>query len=417
VRSWRWWCGPGPIPVWLALALLAWSGWNWSANRGLQAEFDRVKAAGLPLRSAEGAPPPVPDAENAALIYRQAIPLILSPNTEMNVYDFAFRWREPVRPEHSPQIRAWTEAQSWPLELLRRAASRPRSRWPIDYSRGFSMDLPQLSGINSSSLLLGCAARFALERGDRAEAEGDVVACLRLAASFSDDPIIFILMFGASSATNALHLLASYLSAGGEVTPALRAAVERLPVGRFQATSARAIANDRAALLELLTESYLEGMAAEGAPAATVAVPIGPYIKSDLAHLSRLFHDWIGIASGSPVVATWKTADLYRRIEEGGLITRIVMPDQTRMIIGCIQADQAFDLCRVAVEGVALARERGAWPDTWPALQSTVDRVLGAPLRVKRDGDEIVIWSVGRDRKDDGAHKNDDLVLRLLLTR
>jgi hypothetical protein len=417
VKSWRWWAGPGPIPVWLTLLLLAWSAWNGSANRELKAELDRVRAAGLPLRGIEGAPPAVPDDENAALIYGRLLPITLSPPGDFNVQDYAFHWREPVKPDAAPQLRAWAEAQAWPAELLRRAALRPRCRWPLDYSRGWAMDMPSLLGVNNANLLLGCRARHAFERGDRASAEADVLASLRLSASFADEPVILLLMMGVSASTNSLQLLASYLSAGGEVTPALRDAVARLPVGHWQAAAARAIANDRATLLELLVESYIESVAAEGAPAATVSVPIGPYIKKDLAHLSRIFQDWYAIASGPPVVSAWRTQEIQQRVDNGGLVTRIVMPDHSRMIISCIQADTVFELCRIAVEGMALARERDSWPESWPALQSTVDRVAGAPLKVRREGDGVVIWSLGRNVKDDGAHRNDDLVLRLYLKR
>lgn len=60
------------LGVFVLLVVAARLWWGWSAERELQAVVDEIRARGEPLAWKDFAPAPVPDEQNAVVLYRKA---------------------------------------------------------------------------------------------------------------------------------------------------------------------------------------------------------------------------------------------------------------------------------------------------------------------------------------------------------
>ena len=73
----------GAVLMFLLVLVRLW--WGWSAYGRLQAEIDRLIAAGEPIRAEDFYSPPVPDEENAAVMLREAAGILVLTDGEQNL--------------------------------------------------------------------------------------------------------------------------------------------------------------------------------------------------------------------------------------------------------------------------------------------------------------------------------------------
>ena len=110
-------------------------------GRAVKRELARLRKAGVPLSPADFAPPPVPDRENAALLYQRAFKAWqLSPQD----WESAMGFYSPMKSDKErrkavaallPVMQRNREA----LSLLEQAAQLPRCRFPVDWPKPFEL--------------------------------------------------------------------------------------------------------------------------------------------------------------------------------------------------------------------------------------------------------------------------------------
>src|SRR5262245_24770697 len=103
--------------------------------------------------------------------------------------------------------------------------------------------------------------------------------------------------------------------------------------------------------------------------------------------------------------------ELRAKVAKDPLLVRDVMPAtekvgeaerRTRGLLRCAAAALAAERYR---------RDHGRWPEELGDLKAdyprgvTLDPYDNQPLRFKNDGEGIVIWCLGMDRKDDGGDR------------
>src|SRR5262249_16200321 len=77
--------------------------------------------------------------------------------------------------------------------------------------------------------------------------------------------------------------------------------------------------------------------------------------------------------------------------------------------IVALEGDVARDLVRLAVAATTYKAKHGKYPGTLSELvpefvpEVPADPFDGRPMRLRREGDGVVLYSIGRDRKDDGG--------------
>ena len=119
----------------LALPVMTYAWLDWESARAVRKEFGRLRAAGEPLTLAAITPPPVPDAENAALLYLRAFPHLREIDRLKNGYWDARRATATDRQWSLDRLRPLVEANRYALELATRGSQLTASRLPINWEK------------------------------------------------------------------------------------------------------------------------------------------------------------------------------------------------------------------------------------------------------------------------------------------
>ncbi len=145
--------------------------WGWEASRRLQAEIDRIRAAGEPILVEDfQSETTIPDEENAAVLYRRAYAALVRPTGLAITLDDVMS-DSRVASAYPEDTRAIIGANSEVLSLLRRARQMERADWGIRFtSPMINMRLPHLSEQRRLSQLARSAAIVQQQQGDHAEA-------------------------------------------------------------------------------------------------------------------------------------------------------------------------------------------------------------------------------------------------------
>lgn len=217
---------PVPPRFWwlkrIALALVAWIAvltaarlvWGWEADRRMQAKIAEYRAAGEPILIEDFQRPPIPDDENAAVLYKQAFreiagvaPIVVTADdgtqVDVTLVDL-IRYPEWLR-RYPGEIARLLGAHGEALRLARAARARPRCDW------GLPLTSPAMSLFPPTSLrdhrelaILVCGATlFQHARGNDAEA----VELLRDGLAFAgrmNDPAQFLIGYLVALACDAL---------------------------------------------------------------------------------------------------------------------------------------------------------------------------------------------------------------------
>lgn len=432
----------------VALVLLltaAWIAWWLHAQtlvRGIRAE---IVADGLPSTAEEILPAAVPEADNAAPLLERARVLLDGIKERQGYIDACPGASSPERaPEHmdAERLAALREQMALPevreiLGLLREASTRPVAVFDRNYRLGPAMDCKSVTGLLDGARLLGTAAWFSAKDGNAPAAAADLVAISRLAAFGLSDPVLIGWLVGMSVD----HLSVSMASS----------ALATLPEGSFQAGNWRTLDEKwqrhqetaRAALQRVIdgerilaggwvydsvlrANDSLSGLVAGMDPAFggnrwlqlslwAYQYPLRPLLIGDQAAYLRFM---LGLrrAAEAPVGQD-NTKGLTAAIPRTALFTRLAAPG-LEAVLG--RTDEYIVLLQLGRIGLALEDYRaknGSYPATLekaglPGAMAN-DPFSGKPFVYRPADRGILLYSVGRDRADDGGANRKDMAWRV----
>ncbi|MBI4716685.1 MAG: hypothetical protein HY763_02690 [Planctomycetes bacterium] len=187
--------------------------WGWDADRRLEAELARIRAAGEPILPEDFDEPDVPDSENAALLYRSAIAaMALSQDQTKLVDELVYGVRLY---DEQPELLASVVADNASfLTQMRRGRQMPRLTWSV------RMRHPAASYVIPSTEAQRRAARLLHAAALRQVAMGDHAAALELV----HDADAF-----ARAVARYPGMIGFLVAAGNDVVGAVRALEELLP--------------------------------------------------------------------------------------------------------------------------------------------------------------------------------------------
>ena len=228
------------IAALLLVTVVSWIAWHVHATAALNAQLDRIAAAGEPLEWADFKPDSVPDDENAALLYTRAKDLLprrpdypsIDPGaTKAEILAIEKVWQQEsdrirrqesmVRPllrhpdfrrEHATDLQAILADSAQARALWREARAIPDAYWLIE-GAGLFQDLfyYKLQEVYSRVLLAAVAAH---DRGDDAEAAEHLLDASAFGRSVGKSPSLLFTVIAESADT----LLAGALE---EIAPTL----------------------------------------------------------------------------------------------------------------------------------------------------------------------------------------------------
>ncbi|MHC4248377.1 MAG: hypothetical protein ACYS9X_04550 [Planctomycetota bacterium] len=165
------------------------------AKADIAEQLAAIRARGEPLTLAELAPPPVPDDENAAVIYEQAfamMPAVVASewsNPATKEWFYVLSDDEPVEP-HLPKVKAVLALYAKVLPLARKAMERPRCRFDNDYSKGVEVELPHLAHLRALARVFSGEAILHASSGRDDKAAESIACVVGLARAFDEEPLL-----------------------------------------------------------------------------------------------------------------------------------------------------------------------------------------------------------------------------------
>ncbi|MHC4065818.1 MAG: hypothetical protein ACYSUI_15160 [Planctomycetota bacterium] len=192
--------------------------WGRIAHNRLQAEIDRIRAAGEPILPEDFDSPPVPDDENAAVLISKAANAVVVPAEATHDHaDLASYW--PLTPAELADVRLFVSANLDALKLARQARDKPKVDLGVRIrSPAFSFLLPPLSRYRALGKLLVVTARDRAQSGDDVEAVATVRDVLALGNAVDHHPTLIAHLVGVSInalATSCVETITPDLGARG----------------------------------------------------------------------------------------------------------------------------------------------------------------------------------------------------------
>lgn len=159
-------------------------------GKAVQQRLDAIRSAGYPVTAQDLTAwyPKIPDAENAAPIYREAFKHFSGEAPAMNELPaIGDPWPQPLRQE----IEKLLAANGPTLELLHKAAGYARCQYDLNFAAKWEMKLPHIALIRRSSRLLTWDAALAVETGAPDRAVADIESLIGLARSLHREPVFY----------------------------------------------------------------------------------------------------------------------------------------------------------------------------------------------------------------------------------
>lgn len=235
---------------------------RFSASRGVQKQFEAIRAKGLPASPLELDHwyRSVSASSNRALVILEAAKLYRATVGTNRLDKIRLAPESSVSPRVWKQVKSLVEANRAALDLLHEAGALPESRYPIDLSSGPSTLLPHLAPVKNLVELARMNAIYESHCTNSPAAVQSIISAFAVADSLRDEPIWVsqaVRMDAVEQSVSALSRVLSEHALSTESLQRLSASVAAAEsAGR--AASFRALVGERALSTGLFEMTFAE---------------------------------------------------------------------------------------------------------------------------------------------------------------
>lgn len=398
----------------------------------VESALDSIRADGYPATPAEldAWYPAVPEEEKAAPLYLEAtvkFPPMTPDDQDMlpaplGRYQIE-RPNQPYPEAARELIRQVLLTNLDTLELLHKAAQRPASRFPIDLSKGFEVELPHISILRRNANLLVLAVQEAAETGDAETVHQSLMDLLAISQTLRNEPLHIsqaVRAYMVSDFFGALNRALNRMSLSENICLSLAEAIAALESPECMI---RALAGERCCTLDVILYSsqragqqwrgsLIEGIPPEGRRWADIAASALGFRDIDALYAVDILNQTMAFAAlpfpDCLEVDKSTSGDNIPRML-APLTLMLGLPTQSRLIFqfGNLEAYRRIMLAALAIERFRI--NRGFLPEHLEELTPDFldaipqDPFDGQPLRYRRDESYYMVYSVGSNRKDNGG--------------
>ena len=436
--------GPGVIVLIvvatpLLLAALFVVGFKVSGRRGLNAELERIRAAGEPASAGElevyyQSPPSDRDTTQ---LWLQAIAPLETPqfSSDAKMLPFVGEGPQPIPWPGEP----WPELQEAErllaqygrsLEMMHQAARLGgQARYPTKFADGTLMLLTHVQQLRVGARLLALESAVAAHRGRPDAAIDSILAIFAAARSLEQEPTI-ISQLVRMALDGMARDRAAWLLSAIELDDAQLARLEvELAARNYYGRSVhQALLGERVMGIETFANPARLGD--EGKMLALLGAVNG---DRDRTLYLQLMGELIAAAKTPAEQGRQTAANVDARLKQvagsgasklSHPLTLLLMPALNAVFEARSRNEAARVALRVAVAVERFRRARGRLPDKLDELTPTYfgavpfDPYDIKPLRYRIDGEEYVVYSVGKDRIDQNGvseppNQADDIAVRV----
>jgi len=374
----------------------------------------------------------VPDQKNAALVLTQAFALMQTfPDQRSNE---VFRFKPPPhgQPLSSTQkvlLSDYVALNAEALATAKVATQLPRSRFPVDFSPGFTTPLPHLAKLKGLAQSAGCKAILAVQSQETEEATRSLILMLNMAQSLENEPVSISQLVRVAILKMSVRALEYSLASGSWADTELSLLASRFTAAEKTNLMALAFMGERAMAIPYFRDGWAnlkrlgqtEGEAEEASPSpsfgdlGTFFSRATGFFERDLKFYLRVMETNISLAGAPPPRRLTVTNVAENAISEAKrrhyLISIMLLSSLSRITVR--EAEGLAEL-RAARAALAVERFRTANDRLPKDLGELVPRFLpavpldpfdGAPLRYELLAKGYVVYSIGRDGHDDGGQE------------
>ncbi len=401
--------------------------------RQLEAKLAALRAQGMPVTMVEAAPQPVPDDQNAAVLYQQVFQVQFGPGSsygsgrsigggltgaEEEILD---RYLAESDGQLTAQVRAILArpAVKRDLEILRRASRRPHSVFPVNWEEGTLAVFPHYSRLRSATRLITTQASLSADEGNLAEALAWCEVSLRMSEHAASEPNLIAQLVAIAMQAITFAPMKECL-AEAPVPPATASRFEQYlrEIDMNESFTGamigeRAMGCDTFGMLYHQPREFADLTHMDPLLALYFSRLARPLLRMDqMIYLDNMGKQ-IQLTKSPARTAVPKLTALETDLDKlplwQGVLTKMLSPIYSRT---CQKRDQAvaeIDLCRTVLALKVHKYEHGRYPDSLQQLQQTLDWQLpqdpfsGQDFVYQPQGNGFKLYSIGQDLEDDSG--------------
>lgn len=418
----------------------SWDAWT---IRELETAQARFASAGLPMTVVDIAPPTVPDADNASTLIAKIANI--TARAEYGSVDstgsvaarlMQFKQRSGATRSDAEALKEAREILALPsigeiLGIAREAADCPGFDAKLDLSLGASLRLDHLAPLRTAADVLKVRARLSIGARAKDEAARDLWRLLNLADFLAAEPTLISQLVRTNLIVVAIEELGHAVAANVLTEAWAKRFSERMAAIDLKSAVLLAIDGERIAFGKPLFEDMLSGKidAADaffeigsGKARSPFFIPKG-WMRLEYATYLNLFHRYRSHTDtlwSQPVEHAEQMSAVSTSIPRYRVFVLITLPAiggatskfiDRQMQIAATHAGLAAHRYRLR-HGSFPASLKELVPEFLPAVP--IDHYSGTPLIYRRKGATFLLYSVGKNGRDEGGRssspeKEDDL--------
>ncbi len=408
--------------VLIAVVVLVWSIWNYTATKSLRNELARIRAAGEPLtfKELKEGLPEIDEKENAGRYYAAALELQICSSISSAYDDLREKYLIASESQKDKaildKVGEALEANREVLELLDRAANMPQHDWDSRIEYGMAACMRRLGPIRILAKMLSMRCKYLIIKGDPDGAVNSIISALKMAGSQKRQPILVVYLVRKScvalACSDVRYVLENSRPSEAVLTKLQQILLEHdLPQALVRVMMAeRVYANSL--MINVMPDDIKQQLRADGSMANlqgrwpvnigrspfTKQMAVG-YLHNIAEFIEVVRKPWPGIYHASKKYAS-RDKSLFGRLSAPALARTVVIHGRYLALVRW---------ARAAIAVHRYQRDNGKVPDT---LQDLVPKYInavpqdpfsGREMLYKHDQDGYVIYSVGDNLKDDGG--------------
>ena len=389
-----------------------------------------IRSAGLPASAGEldNWYTISPDAPNAADAYTEAFKLLVFKDEWSGLYDHTLSGKHPVQalPQDAHnRLSECLKANQGAIELLHRAQSIEECRYPVDLTQFYiGGGFPHFPKILRASGILVFAATHSAERGDGESASDAVSACLALGNSLRREPTVVSQVIRVNTLNDAFKAVRQVINRCSPPGKALETMRKSLEISRDPDALKRGFIGERAHLNSFFElEADELGIRLWEDPRADQDVM---FLRAtglmQLDHLAslELLDAYVELSGRPPRQRVKGAVELdqeWRTLPKRRIITRMVLLSLISVFSLDVEALTRLDIALAALAVERFRLRDGRLPNSLgllvPDYLPTVpdDPFDEKPIRFLTEGESYRLYSIGKDKCDNGGEAGTDIVL------
>ncbi|MDD5455086.1 MAG: hypothetical protein PHW62_06290 [Candidatus Ratteibacteria bacterium] len=391
----------------------------------LRNKLAELKAQGKPMTIAEIVPPPVPDEENAALIYKKVFALLETEEIkqttkiigELKSFSDISQWTN----EQKQQVYRMVNSRDiqYIYELLEEGSKKPKCNFNLEYEDGFAMELLHLGKMRDSARLLCVRALLETESGKTEEAFNTLLIGLKISNHLKDEPLLISQLVRIACDGIIIECIESISNSKDVPIEKTELIINELSTHKDIEPFIKCMDGERVVWGMQGFKQILEGKISLGDTIGAENTSRTRMLSSLLLHLGKpiLKKDFTCYLTVMSKIRDSSNIPYYEYVKDKILenipkyciLTEMLIPavDKTREQIARYQT--YIDICRTGLALKLYKAKNGNYPGKLENLapdflnEIPVDPFSGKNLIYKKSANGFILYSLGPNMKDDGG--------------